>query len=449
LNPKPPTNTAPPDQRGGTYERDSTARALLWYGTHTIHNLRRDRKITTFGSNADRDIQIIAGHISGRHGRIESRARGMVLIDERSKNGTYYETKRTFGLGLQAHFEDLRVPAEGFHLRPGTTFLVGDRPHRYLAIDGETRKHHPALLDLLGTEDEVRGIPELVSPSDFILAADSGGHLLITGDPTCAPDELAQIAHKISKRRGRPFLVRDRLPDDPEAQRALVVDDADSSTLVLNLLAVEGGQPDPLDPRTIAALFSPSYQIRVIVLTRTLELASALLGEAYTRPMMHVPLRPLAQRPGAIGPMLDRWFALHGSPLRVADLAPENRRRVRRTTGERSANFTRRPSAWMRSSEHRRSTRHARRSELRARRFTLGSGARSVSTSRSSRRSVSTRCGRRSQLSRIDPTTNRSPIAATAPGTRGSFASASPKGEVPQPEVQDAGVVHGLSCPSV
>lgn len=351
----PSTSTAPPDQRGGTYERDSTARALLWYGTHTIHDLRRDRKATSIGSASDRDIQIIAKHISGHHCRIENRARGSVLLDEHSKNGTYHETKRTFGLGLKPSFEETRVPADGFHLRPGTTFVVGDLPHRYIAIDDETRRHHPALLDLLGTEDEIRGIPELVSPSDFILAADSGGHMLITGPPSCEPDELARIAHKISKRRSRQCIERDHLPDDQEAQRALVTDEANKATLVLNLLGVDvGDSPAPLDARVVASLFSPSYQIRVIVLTRTVELASALVGAAYVQPMMRVSLRSLAERRAAIEPMLDRWFAVHDSPLRVADLTPENRRRILthdwrtlgklRETAERLAAIVRAPS---------------------------------------------------------------------------------------------------------
>ena len=119
------------------------------------------------------------------------------------------------------------------------------------------------------------------------------------------------------------------MPDDQEAQRALVRDEANKATLVLNLLGDEvGDSPGPLDARVVASLFSPSYQIRVIVLTRTVELASALLGAAYVQPMMRVSLRPLAERRTAIEPMFDRWFAVHGSPLRIADLTPENRRRI-------------------------------------------------------------------------------------------------------------------------
>lgn len=325
---EPSTVTAPPDRRGGTYERDSTARAVLWYGTDTIHDLRREQKATTIGSDADRDIQIIAEHISGHHCRIENRARGTVLVDERSKNGTYYETRRSFGAGLKPSFDETRVPAEGFRLRPGTTFIVGDLPHRYIAIDDEIRRHHPILLDLLGTEDEVRDRPELVSPSDFILAADGVGHLLITGDPTCEPLELARIAHKISKRRGRPLVQRNELPADPAAQRALVTRDANKAAMILNLLDFDGDNPEPFDPRLITLLFSPTYQIRIIVLARNVELASALLGAMYVQPMMRVALRPLVERRSAIEPMLDRWLAARGSPLRVADLTPSNRRRI-------------------------------------------------------------------------------------------------------------------------
>jgi hypothetical protein len=97
----------------------------------------------------------------------------------------------------------------------------------------------------------------------------------------------------------------------------------------LNFLEVDiGDEPQPLDPRMVASLFSPSYQIRIIVITRTVELASALLGDVYVQPMMRVALRPLTERRAAVEPMLDRWLAARGSPLRVADLTPENRRQL-------------------------------------------------------------------------------------------------------------------------
>jgi transcriptional regulator with AAA-type ATPase domain len=217
-------------------------------------------------------------------------------------------------------FEELKVPSDGIDVRPGMTFVVGDKPHRYIAIDGAMRKHHPTLLDILGTEDEVRDNPELVSPSDFILAADSGGHMLITGKPGCGQDELAHIAHKISKRRASPFVVHDDLPRDLEAQNAFVKDDLNKSTLLLRV----GENAPPFDPSFLSMLFSSSYQIRVIVLARTVEVASEALGAEYLQPLMQVALRPLAERRAAIHPLIDRWLAAHGSPLRIADLTPLN-----------------------------------------------------------------------------------------------------------------------------
>lgn len=315
------TQTAPAELRGGTYEREGIATALLWHRTHAMHDLPRTRKVTTIGAAADRDIEITGKHISAEHCRIERRARGMVLTDEGSKNGTYHETKRSFGLGLKPSFEETRVGSRGVLLVPGTTFVVGDMPHRYIAIDDAMRRDHPALLDILGTEDEVQESQELVSPSDLILAADTAGHMLITGEPGCDQEELARIVHRISKRRRRRLVECDRVPDDKEAQGVLLKEEAVKATLLLNL----GDSSEPIASIFVSSLFSSAYQIRVIVLARTVGVASAALGAAYVQPMMHVGLRPLAARRTAILPLLDRWLAARGSPLRVADLTPENR----------------------------------------------------------------------------------------------------------------------------
>src|SRR5262249_32487080 len=151
------------------------------------------RKVSTIGSAPDRDIVIEGDYVSSHHCRVEHRSRGQIVIDEGSKNGTYCETKRSLGLGLRPVFEETRASAAGFLLVPGMTFVVGAMPHRYLALDDAMRTNHPALLDILGSEEEVRSKRELVSPSDLILAADGVGHMLITGDPSCEPEELARI----------------------------------------------------------------------------------------------------------------------------------------------------------------------------------------------------------------------------------------------------------------
>jgi hypothetical protein len=215
------TSTAPEAQRGGTYEHEGAPSALLGYHTHDIHDLRS--AITTIGS-ADRgvDIRLEVAHVSRKHCRIELRPRGAVLVDEGSKNGTYHENTRTFGHGLKPSFEETQVGARGAILRPGTTFCVGNRDLRYIAIDPATREVYPALEDIIGTEDEVRDLPELVSPSDLILAASSGGHMLITGDPGCEQETLARIVHHISKRRRKPLIEWVCVPDEWQTRDAMI-----------------------------------------------------------------------------------------------------------------------------------------------------------------------------------------------------------------------------------
>lgn len=315
------TVTTPGDLRGGTFERDGATTSLLEYHAHSIHDLRP--YVTNIGSaDTGVDIRIAAVHVSGNHCRIEQRPRGALLIDDGSKNGTYHEHKRTFGIGLKPLFEDTRIGATGDVLRPGTTFVVGNRQHRYIALDDAMREEHPALLDILGTEDEVCNSPESVSPSDLILAADSGGHMLITGEPGCEQESLARIVHKLSKRRHSPFVECDRIPDDWQSRSALLKKDADKATLLLNL----GDSARPIDIGFVSGLFSSSYQIRVIALARTAAVAHEALSPAYASPMMHVELRPLAKRRAAIHRLLDRWLAKKGSPLRMSDLTAENQR---------------------------------------------------------------------------------------------------------------------------
>lgn len=317
------TRTASEAQRGGTYYNESAVSALLRYRAHDIYDLRS--RVTAIGADKrDVDIWLLAAHVSARHCRIERRSRGAVLMDDGSKNGTYHES-RTFGLGLKPSFEALRVGPGGVVLTPGTTFVVGGIDHRYIAIDRAIREAHPALTDILGIEDEVRDQAELVSPSDLILAADSGGHMLITGEPGCEQEALARIVHHISKRRHNPLVERQCVPDDWEARGALLKREAVHGTLVLQLTDAAR----PIDRGFLSCLFSPEYKIRVIALARTLDVARKALGPAYARPMMHVGLRPLKQRPPAIPRLLDRCLAGLRSPLRVADLTEENQRALR------------------------------------------------------------------------------------------------------------------------
>jgi hypothetical protein len=81
-----------------------------------------------------------------------------------------------------------------------------------------------------------------------------------------------------------------------------------------------------LDPAFVAGMFSSGYQIRVIVIARTANLARRVLGHQHWRPLMHVALCPMTRRRAAIQRLLDEQLAVRGSMLRFADLTPHNQR---------------------------------------------------------------------------------------------------------------------------
>lgn len=322
---QPVTPIVPGERRAGTYERDDEVTALLWYGTHSILDVPRDRERITAGTARDRDLPLHGEGISAHHFVMERRARGLVVTDDVSTNGLAHEVKRNLGLALKPSFEDKRDEREGFVLAPGTTFVVGGEPYRFIALDDEMRRLHPKLVEIIGREDEVRTATEdgeTPSPSDLILAADGPGHMVITGKPGCEQDELARIIHRISKRRRQPLIEIDRVPEDRREQSALLKRQAIKGTLVLDL----GKNRNRLDPTFVSSMFSPGYQIRVIVLARTTSQARRALGHQHWRPLMHVALCPMSRRQAAIPRLLDEWLAARGSVLRVADLSPHNRR---------------------------------------------------------------------------------------------------------------------------
>jgi hypothetical protein len=317
------TPLASAERRAGTYENDGDVTYLLWYGTHSILDVPRSRQLSKGGKARDCDLVLPGEDISGHHFLLDRRSRGMVVTDDDSTNGLAYEVERSLGLALKPSFEDKRDTGEGFVLVPGMTFVVGAEPYRYIALDDAMREAHPTLIEILGREDEVRSASEggeTPSPCDVILAADSPGHVLITGKLGCEPEELAGIIHKISKRRRQAMVEIAEVPDDRKAQNAILKHKARKATLVLHL----GQSRKRLDPVFVSAMFSPSYQIRVIVTARTANQARRALGHAYWRPLMHIRLCPMVHRRAAIHRLLDARLAALGSVLRVADLTPHN-----------------------------------------------------------------------------------------------------------------------------
>jgi hypothetical protein len=319
------TPVATVDRRAGTYDHEQHVTGMLWYGTHRIWPIPRSLQTSTAGRATDRDLVLLGDDISAHHFLMERKTLGLFVTDDASTNGLAYEVERSQGRALKHRFDDLRDTGDGFLLKPGKTFLVGAEPYRYIALDDAMREHHPALLEILGREDEVRSGNdggETPSACDVILAANGPGHVLIIGKPGCEAEELARIIHKISKRRGQPPLEVDRVPEDRKSQSALLRHSAQKTALILHL----GRHRNCLDPMFVSALFSPGAQLRVIVTARTTKQARRVLGHQYWRPMMHIPLCPMAKRGTAIHRLLDERLAALNSVLRVADLTPHNQK---------------------------------------------------------------------------------------------------------------------------
>lgn len=145
---------------------------------------------------------------------------------------------------------------------------------------------------------------------------------MITGKPGCGQDELARIIHRISKRRDQPFVSLSEVPEDRRNQTTILKQKATKGTLALDL----GMSRKRLDLAFVSSMFSPGYNIRVIVLARTSSQARRALGHQYWRPLMHVALCPMALRRAAIHRLLDEQLAARDSKLRVADLTLQNQR---------------------------------------------------------------------------------------------------------------------------
>jgi hypothetical protein len=305
------TQEVPDTERGGAREAPDTVTWLLC-GTDTLQalsRLRRGGRHYTLGSAPGQDIVVPSPYVSAEHCRLVRTSLGLKVVDRGSRNGTYSEGRRK----------------SSFYLDPGQAFTVGERAHRVLALDDEMHAHYPALTAILGYEDERAADGETPSPSDLIVAAVAGSHMLVTGEPHCDQDRLARIVHAISLLRERPLVALDRAPDapgSPDVDAAL----HRAATVVLDL----GDQRARLDPALASRLFSPRYQTRVIALARSVRVATTALGERCVMQMEHVRLEPLSRRSAAIHRLLDQLFEERGSSLRVAAMAPYNQDALRR-----------------------------------------------------------------------------------------------------------------------
>lgn len=298
------TRTLPDAQKGPWFEGVDAVTALRVYGTDRQFDLPRDRKVFSLGSAPDSDIAIPETFLSRLHCVFERKHDALRVHDQGSHNGTYFAGRRE----------------SVFDLRPGATFTAG--AIRFLAMNDEMTTAYPVLSEILGSEDEraIRTSTDVDwSPSDVIVTATSGTNIIVTGERGCEQERLARTIHSISLVRGRDIVELSDVPAERVEQRA-ILDRASRSTLVLTI----GAKTAACDEAFVSMLFSPSFQIRVVVIAPTLTKAIHVLGDAHVRPMRPIELRPLMMRTGIIPRLLDRMFIERGSELRFSDINSEN-----------------------------------------------------------------------------------------------------------------------------
>jgi pSer/pThr/pTyr-binding forkhead associated (FHA) protein len=320
--PAPPkTKTLPESRRGAWLEDPDVVTGLHILTGSTQFELPANVKRFTLGSKHC-DVMINDPSISAIHCLLERRAGALRVYDQSSHNGTFFGGRRL----------------TTFDVRPGNTFTVAGT--QILALNDEMRAAYSSLAEVLGAEDEQPGD---ATPSQFVLIATDGGHVLIVGEPGCDQEKLARTLHAISLRRKETVVELADVPSDRSRQQQ-ILRDASRSTLLLSI----NEKTPVMDDAFASSLFSPSFQIRVVALAPTRAKAAAVLGEDNLLSMMKmIRLRPLSMRVGAIPRLLDQMFIQHGAVLRVSDLTRPNQQALQAYAWPKNLDSLREAAEWL------------------------------------------------------------------------------------------------------
>ena len=257
-----------------------------------------DPKQETFvlGTSKEADITIEHPYVSHPHCTLRRVGKRLRVTDADSKNGTVFRGKRELE----------------FSLTPGDQFTVGTAV-TLLAISQEMDAVRPSLEYLVGPTD-----PRTID--DLLILATLDDHILLLGEPRCGQEAIARIVHRVSQRRGQPFVVLSNVPADVGAQIALVK--AQSRTMVLVDASILPKKPGEF----LDALLFPDYNVRSIVCARDKAQARKLFKSATFPRMRIATLRPLRERRAELSTLVDRLFEDMGYELRAHDLSDENLR---------------------------------------------------------------------------------------------------------------------------
>lgn len=239
------------------------------------------------GSTASCEVFVDRRYVSSLHAMLERRENRIRVIDV-SKNGIVF----------RGRFE------KQFDIGPGDFFTIGETT--FYALNDEMRLARPVLAEVLGVQRF-----EVID--DLLMAALRGEHVLVLGEPGNDQERLARAIHAASLRRRHHFVKAGAGRLD-----AQVLEYADRGTLWLELEAAR------VEHDFIAQLLAPSMNVRIVMSTRSIDIARRSVGVELVARAHHVTIPPLRERAGEIATLLERAFIERRSLLRLADFTEAN-----------------------------------------------------------------------------------------------------------------------------
>ncbi len=293
----PRTVTVPEEERRFAYEGPDLVTALQVHGAGIEHELVAKQNEFTVGSSPSCDVPLDSPYASSLHCTLERRGQRVRVHAATTKNGTFFAGRRQ----------------TGFDIGPGDSFIVGTT--HLLALNDDMRLARPVITELVGLD-----LAPVVD--DLLVAAVGGAPILITGPVGAGHGRLVEALHRASLRREMPLVAVSGL-STPDHGRPAAIDRAKRATLALTLTG------DKIAPHFVDMIFSPDYQIRLMVVAPTVDVAVASLGVGAVGRMHQVALRPLGERTNDVPTLLDRMFVELRASLRTTELSAKNQRALK------------------------------------------------------------------------------------------------------------------------
>ena len=232
-----------------------------------------------------------SAHVSELHAYL-SRRGNTIDVTDRSRNGTYFNSRRV------SHVE----------LLAGKAIRLAEL--RLLALDEPMRALRPHLLWALGLDahDAV---------DDALMNLADGDGVLLLGPPECEQRALSEAIHATSARRGRALVVADP-PLQHRAEETATLQRGSGSAVFLDLHTIT-----PL-AWFVDQLFGTTYHVRPIIAAPSVTDAENKLGAARARRLRMISIPAVADRRAEIPRLLQALIKRSGVEGKLGDLGVDN-----------------------------------------------------------------------------------------------------------------------------